>query len=116
MTPANYYTYDVAPSSGTANLTNLIGRLALSSNQYGGGTSGKATAAYFSYDTMGRVIREWEQTPSDSPNGAWICLSYDLAGNVASITPPRQVMAGNAAGCDPSGTTISYAHNASGRL
>jgi RHS repeat-associated protein len=115
-TPANYYRYDVAPPSGTANLTNLVGRVVTSSNQYGGGTSGKATATYYSYDAMGRVIREWEQTPSDSPNGAWVCATYDLAGNLASINPPGQVIFGGATGCDPTGRIISYAHDAADRL
>lgn len=115
-TPANYYHYDVAPSTGTANLTNLVGRLVTSSNQYGGGTSGQATATYYSYDAMGRVIREWEQTPSVSPNGAWVCNTYDLAGNLASINPAGLVMAGNSSTCNSSGTVISYARNAANRL
>ena len=114
-TPSTFYLYDVAPG-GTANLTNIIGRVVTSGNQYAGGTSGKATANYYSYDAMGRVIRNWQQTPSVSPNGAWVCISYDLAGNVASITPPRQVMAGNATGCDPMGVTISYTHDGANRI
>lgn len=116
ITPANYYRYDVAPSGITANLTNVVGRLVWSYNAYGGGTSGKATAAYFSYDAMGRTIREWEQTPSVSPNGAWFCTSYDLAGNLISINPPGQVIFGGATGCDPAGKTISYNYDSAGRI
>jgi RHS repeat-associated protein len=115
ITPSNFYIYDVAPG-GTANLTNIVGRLVTSGNQYAGGTSGKATANYFSYDAMGRVIRNWQQTPSVSPNGAWVCTSYDLAGNFASITPPGQVLWGADPNCDPKGVTISYTHDGANRI
>jgi YD repeat-containing protein len=87
ITPNNYYAYDVAPS-WMPDLKNVIGRLANSANQFGGGTSGKAAAATYSYDPMGRVIREWVQTPSASPGGYFLYSNYNVAGNVTSLTYP----------------------------
>ncbi|MGA3093249.1 MAG: RHS repeat-associated core domain-containing protein, partial [Terriglobales bacterium] len=113
ITPANFYDYDVAPGSG---FTNIVGRLVNSYNQYGGSTSAQATVTFYSYDAMGRVIREWEQTPSLSPNGTWVCQTYDLAGNLASINPAGVLMAGSPTACNPTGTTISYAHDAGNHL
>jgi RHS repeat-associated protein len=37
---------------------------------------------------MGRVIREWKQTPSDSPGGVFVYSGYDSAGNLTSLTYP----------------------------
>lgn len=86
-TPGIGFAYDVAPP-WMSDLKNVVGRLANSANQFGGGTSGKATAATYSYDPMGRVIREWEQTPSASPGGYFVSMGYDLAGNMTSLQYP----------------------------
>lgn len=86
-TPGNYYTYDVAPG-WMSDLQNIRGRLANSSNQYGGGTAGNATATAYSYDAMGRIVRTWEQTPSASPAGYFVYSKYDLAGNLTDLNYP----------------------------
>jgi len=96
-----YYSYDVPPGY-MPDCTNVVGRLANTSNSSGGSTDGKATAATFSYDAMGRVVRYWQQTPSASPGGYFISQSYDLAGDLSSAT--------NAAG-----VTISYTSDAATR-
>ena len=101
-TPANIFNYDVAPA-WMSDLKNTVGRLTNTGNQYAGGTSGKATATTYSYDAMGRVIREWQQTPSVAAAGSFTYNSYDLAGNLSSAT-------------DTTGTTISYTHDAASRL
>jgi RHS repeat-associated protein len=101
-TPWVYFAYDVAPGFMT-DLKNVVGRLANSTNEYGGSISTQATAATYSYDAMGRVIREWEQTPSASPGGFYIYSSYDLLGNLASTTSAP-------------GTTISLSHDGASRL
>jgi RHS repeat-associated protein len=69
----------------------------------GGSTSTQATATTYSYDAMGRVLREWEQTPSVSPGGQAIYSTYDLAGNLSSTTTAA-------------GTVISYGHDGASRL
>jgi len=84
-TPGLYFYSDVAPGWMT-DLTNVVGRLANMNNSHGGSTDGFATAATFSYDAMGRVIRNWQQTPSTSPGGSFVYQSYDLAGNLTSIS------------------------------
>jgi RHS repeat-associated protein len=96
-----YYSYDVPPGY-MPDCTNVVGRLANTSNSSGGSTDGKATAATFSYDAMGRVVRYWQQTPSASPGGYFVYQSYDLAGDLISAT--------NAAG-----VTISYGYDAAAR-
>jgi YD repeat-containing protein len=88
ITPSNYYTYDVAPG-WMSDSKNVIGRLANSSNSFGGGTSGKATAATYSYDAMGRILRKWQQTPSASPGGHFVSSKYDFAGNLTDLTYPN---------------------------
>ncbi len=101
-TPTDYYDYDVAaPWMTTAK--NVAGRLANSSNQYGGGTSGLGTATAYGYDAMGRIVQDWEQTPSISPGGFYVLSSYDLAGNLTSTT-------------DAAGTVISYGHDGASRI
>jgi RHS repeat-associated protein len=82
--------------------TNVVGRLANTSNSSGGSTDGKATAATFSYDPMGRIVRKWEQTPSTSPGGSFVYQSYDLAGDLTSLS-------------NGSGVTISYAYDSAAR-
>jgi len=104
-TPWAWYGYDVAPGFMT-DLKNVVGRLANSTNPYGGQPSStQATATTYSYDAMGRVIREWDQTPSISPGGYFTYSSYDLAGNLTSINDTG------------AGTTISYGpYNGASRL
>jgi RHS repeat-associated protein len=96
-----YYNYDTPPG-WMSDSTNVVGRLANTSNSSGGSADGKATAATYSYDAMGRVIRNWQQTPSTSPGGSFVYQSYDLAGNVTSAT--------NAAG-----VAVSYTYDAVAR-
>jgi RHS repeat-associated protein len=100
-TESLYYFYDVPPG-WMSDSTNVVGRLANTSNSSGGSTDGKATAATFSYDAMGRVIRNWQQTPSTSPGGSFVYQSYNLAGDYTSSK--------NAAG-----VTVSYAFDAAAR-
>jgi RHS repeat-associated protein len=95
VTPNLYFSYDVAPS-WMSDLTNVVGRLVEESNQYAGsyGTT-LASAVVNKYDAMGRVVRQWQQTPATSPGGYYVYHSYDLAGGLTSTT-------------DPAGVTISY--------
>jgi RHS repeat-associated protein len=83
VTPWNAYAYDVAPAWAPY-LENVVGRVANSTNEYGGSVSSQATATAYSYDSMGRVVFEWEQVPSLSPNGQVEYSTFDLAGNLAS--------------------------------
>src|SRR5205085_258385 len=62
-TPSLYFYYDVPPA-WMSDSTNVVGRLANMNNSHGGATDGLATAASFSYDAMGRIIRNFQQTPS----------------------------------------------------
>ncbi len=87
LTPGEQLFYDVAPP-WMPDLQNVIGRLSYSANDYGGGTTGKATAATYSYDVLGRTVRKWQQTPSRSPAGFFVSATYDLAGNTTSLTYP----------------------------
>lgn len=102
ITPGLYYWYDVAPSWMT-NATNLIGRLANSSNAYGGGTSGQATATAYSYDAMGRALEKWQQTPSVSPGGLPVYSTFDLVGNLTTTTTAA-------------GTAITHWYDSANRL
>jgi RHS repeat-associated protein len=97
-TPALYFSYDVAPP-WMADLTNVVGRLVEAYNQYAGASGSNAAATVNSYDAMGRVVRQWQQTPPTSPGGNFIYYNYDLAGNMTSLT-------------FPSGRTITYTMNA----
>jgi len=97
-----YFTYDVAPAWMT-DLTNIVGRLTVANNSSAGSTDGKAMSATFSYDTMGHVVREWEQTPAASPGGNFLYYTYDLAGDLASST-------------NGAGVTLSYNYNPTNRL
>lgn len=77
----NYiYWYDTV--SGTPPLSNTIGRLVAASNDTN-------ADEVFSYDTMGRVNWQASWTPT-SPNNTSIITqaTYDLAGDVASVTYP----------------------------
>jgi YD repeat-containing protein len=51
---------------------------------------------------MGRIVREWEQTPSTSPGGSFVYQSYDLAGDLTSLS-------------NGSGVAISYAYDSAAR-
>jgi RHS repeat-associated protein len=84
-TPSMYYTYDVHPSWGLSDVTNVVGRLVEARNQYAG-TTGSGTDTVNSYDAMGRVIRQWQQTPDLAPGGDFLYYTYDLAGDLASST------------------------------
>lgn len=102
VTPSLHYWYDVPPS-WMSGLKNVVGRLANSSNGYGGGTSGKGTATAYSYDSMGRVIFDWEQTPSASPGGYPLYSTFDLLGNLTSTRTAA-------------GTLITYGYDSADRL
>jgi RHS repeat-associated protein len=96
ITPTVIYGYDSSgitfvPSSGsasgrvTASLAHTIGRLAFASN-----TSGGSLYAY-SYDVMGRLTNQWLSTPSFNAGTSpvfSIGATFDLAGNVTSLTYP----------------------------
>ena len=83
-TAAKYYSYDVAPS-WMSDLTNVVGRLVEARNQFSG-TTGSGTSTVNSYDAMGRIIRQWQQTPPIAPGGNFLYYSYDLAGDMTSYT------------------------------
>jgi RHS repeat-associated protein len=101
-TPALYFSYDVAPS-WMSDLTNVVGRLVEASNQYAGSSGSSAAARVNSYDSMGRVIRQWQQTPSTSPGGFFVYYSYDLAGDSTQMTYP-------------SGRVVQQSFDSAGRL
>ncbi len=122
ITPDNFYAYDVAPGY-MPDLQKTIGRLTYSGNAYNGGTSGKATATTYSYDAMGRIVREWEQTPSASPGGFFVYSNYDLAGNLTDLTYPdgRHIMqsmdgAGRLASVADSSTGTTYLNGPGGNV
>jgi YD repeat-containing protein len=84
-TPGVGQTYDVKPSWYASNdLTNLVGRL-VEVDIHSGSTN---TSTVNGYDAMGRVVRQWQQTPSMSPGGQYDTYAYDLAGNLTSLTYP----------------------------
>lgn len=111
LTLTNYYVYDVVPT-WSAPITNVVGRLTSSS----GGSSGMSTANTVSYDAMGRIVAQWEQTPSDAPNGSWVCSGYDLVGNLTSITPVGAVRPGNVLNCSAAAAVVSYTRDGANRL
>ena len=102
-TPNLVFSYDVAPS-WMSDLKNVVGRLVEASNQYAGlsGTA-SASAITYSYDAMGRIVRQWQQTPSASPGGYFVYQSYDLAGNLTS-------------NIDHNWVSISYVRDGAGRV
>lgn len=101
-TPALYFSYDVAPSWMT-DLTNVVGRLVYGGNQYAGSSGSIAAAFVNSYDPIGRVIRQWQQTPSTSPGGYFVYAAYDVAGQLKSLTYP-------------SGRVVNYHFDAAARM
>jgi len=124
VTPNMFYFYDIAPG-WMPDLKNTVGRLTNSANSFNGGASSKASAAAYSYDAMGRVVREWVQTPTIAPAGYYVSSSYDLAGNQISLTYPdgRTISQGfdgagrtssvNYANWNGNGKTYSYLGNTS---
>src|SRR5207302_3704374 len=84
-TPSLYYSYDVSPSWITG-VTNPIGRLVDAYNQFQGTSGSSAAATVNSYDPMGRIVRQWQQTPSLAPGGDFLYYTYDLAGDMTSYT------------------------------
>ena len=81
VTPKIGIGYDGNNENGTAisGLTNTIGRVSRSSNE------SNATSTY-SYDAMGRVLQKTVCLPSDCSSDIVVGASYDLAGNIGSLT------------------------------
>jgi RHS repeat-associated protein len=100
-TPTLYFSYDVAPY-WMSGLTNLVGRLVLAYNQYVWNSS-NGTDTVNSYDSMGRIVQQLQQTPSISPSFATLNYTYDLVGDMLSST-------------NGFGLTLNYAVNQAGRL
>src|ERR1700730_17919029 len=100
-TPSLFFSYDIAPT-WMSDLTNVVGRLVEASNQFAGVSGSSASAIVNSYDAMGRIVRQWQQTPSTSPGGNFVYQSYNFAGHPISST-------------SAAGVTISYAYDAAGR-
>jgi YD repeat-containing protein len=114
ITPWNHYVYDVTPSFATG-LTNIIGRLTWSYNQFGGVT-GQGTASIYSYDAMGRPTLHVQQTPSIAPYGFFLNYAYDLAGNLT--TNVLYCLASTFPGCTPrfqTGTNLTFTHDGASR-
>lgn len=87
----NYsYLYDESGHS------NSIGRLTTSSNNINGGET-------YSYDAMGRVSQESYCVPTDCSLAKNVLTTYDLAGNLATLTYPD-------------GRTITRRFDSAGRL
>jgi RHS repeat-associated protein len=84
-TPAMYYWYDVHPTWGATWVTNVVGRLVEARNQYSG-TAGLGTSTVNSYDAMGRITNQWQQTPKFAPGGTNLYYSFDLVGNMLSAS------------------------------
>ena len=84
-TPSLYYSYDVSPPWITG-VTNPVGRLVDAYNQFQGTSGSSAAATVNSYDAVGRIVRQWQQTPSLSPGGDFLYYTYDLAGNMTSYS------------------------------
>ncbi len=61
------------------------------------------TATAYGYDAMGRIVQDWEQTPSISPGGFYVLSNFDLVGNLVSTT-------------DAAGTVITYGHDGASRI
>jgi RHS repeat-associated protein len=82
-TSTYYYSYDVSPTWASG-LQNLVGRLVYSANQYGG-VPGKSVVTIYSYDSVGRILMQNQQTPVIAPNGYFVTFGYDLAGDMTSL-------------------------------
>jgi len=104
-TPGKGFYYDEASVWG-ASLQNPIGRL---THTYTGGATNCA-ANIMSYDAMGRVLYEWQQTPSLCSGSTWpLSYTYDLLGNMKSFANAATFSNG-------SGATFNYYYNIAGRL
>jgi RHS repeat-associated protein len=94
------FVYDVALgwTNPVMSQTNLVGRLSEAST----GSCGGAVA--FSYDAMGRIIGNNQQTPSNCGTGNFpVSATYNLAGGITTLTYP-------------SGRLVSYGYNGAGSL
>jgi len=99
ITPLATFNYDEAlPFGFTA--SNSLGRLSSE-------IAGNAKSA-FSYDTVGRVLTNWQCIPQKCPTSTFYQLSYayDLFGDLTSTTN----------GADGAGVTFSYTYNNAPRL
>ncbi|WP_216843106.1 hypothetical protein, partial [Granulicella sp. S190] len=94
----NYvYMYDQVSVGGSFTSSNPVGRLVFASNNVN-------ADRHYSYDAMGRVIHQDGCIPSNCVVGASpVYASYDLAGNMTSLTFPDR-------------RTISQSNDAAGRL
>jgi len=91
-TPSSTFEYDQSSVSGHSP-QNPIGRLTYETSA--NGTAG----AVFSYDTMGRVLNEWECTPQNCGTSSFpVAFGYDWAGGLTSLN-------------NGVGTTFTYASN-----
>jgi RHS repeat-associated protein len=96
-TPQTAFNYDETTAWGV-NLSNTTGRV--SSESAASGHAG----ALFSYDSMGRVINNWQCTPLNCGTGSFLLsYGYDLFGDVTSAT-------------NGAGVTFSYSYNTAPRL
>jgi RHS repeat-associated protein len=80
-TPQANFSYDVA-TSWPGTWSNLVGRL----SAFWTSLPVPGTATVFSYDSMGRVIRNDQCTPYNCNGSFPSNLSYDLAGDMTSYT------------------------------
>jgi RHS repeat-associated protein len=96
LTPLATFNYDETAPLGFA-AVNPLGRLSSES-------AGNAKSA-FSYDTIGRVLNNWQCTPQTCPTPSFYQLSYgyDLLGNLTSAT-------------NGAGVTFSYSYNTAPNL
>jgi RHS repeat-associated protein len=96
--PASEYFYDVTPplQYNAPDHGSSIGRLTHASN-------GVNFAHDPTYDAMGRIISQAYCIPSDCSYNTRVAATYDLAGNLTSLTYP-------------SGRKITHSSNAAGRL
>lgn len=95
-TPSTSYHYDVGCCGVTP--TNSLGRI---TSEF----SGANTEMIYSYDQMGRLIKEWNCPPSGLARGYCYTIDaeYDLAGSPKSLTYP-------------SGRKVTYGYNSSDQL
>ena len=100
VTPQAAFNYDETTAWG-ASLLNTTGRL--SSESAASGHAG----GLFSYDSMGRVLNNWQCIPLNCGTGSYLlAYAYDLFGDLTSTTN----------GADGAGVTFSYTYNTAPRL
>jgi RHS repeat-associated protein len=99
VTPQATFNYDEAAPFGFT-VSNILGRLSSE-------IAGNAKSA-FSYDSLGRVLTNWQCVPRTCPTPSFYQLSYayDLFGDLTSTTN----------GADGAGVTFSYTYNTAPRL